>query len=188
MQPVLEILRGVADPRGRADRFGYFITMAVSAVFGQGLMIGAGPLDLSSLHPVQVSIYAVVMWLYAVPNIRRLHDLGYSGWWFWAALPVTFIWSMVAFFLVAAIISMVGGDVFSLLETGRPMYWVLFVVMMCPIFAGAVWLCGGQGTKDPNVYGPLPVRFGLSWPERENTLVPHLETASPRTTSQDAHA
>jgi uncharacterized membrane protein YhaH (DUF805 family) len=177
MQPMVDILRGVLDPRGRADRFGYFVTMTVAAVFGQGLMLSTGPLDLVTLNVVQSSIYAFVLWIYAVPNMRRLHDLGYSGWLFWAALPSTFIWSVVAFFCVAGVINVFGGDVFSALQTGRPLYWVLFAVIMSPLFAASMWLCCKKSVATSNMYGARPVQFGMSWPEREEPIMAPVQTA-----------
>lgn len=173
MQPALLILRGLADPRGRACRFGFLLTMVTAAVFGHGMMLFAGPLDLDNPSAVLIAAYALVVWVNAVPHKLRLHDLGLSGWWFWAAIPVTLIWSSLVFFAFFGVIEAFGGDVFVLLETGKPLYWVLFAVMLAPPMAGGLWLCLAKGEAEGNRYGMAPGRFGLSWPEApERAMMP----------------
>lgn len=174
----LELLRGLFDPRGRADRFGYLLTMTTGALAGHALALFAGPLEPDASGPMVWAVYLVVLWLCAVPNIRRLHDIGHSGWWFWAAIPATLIWSVVVSVATVAIISFFGGEVLGMLQSGQPAYVAMMVVVAAPVLAAGFWLCGARGMASETIYGPMPVRYGLSSPIRSATVAPEYPSTA----------
>lgn len=157
--------RAVFDPRGRSDRVGFFATACIAALFANGMTSFAGPIDLTEPSVGVAFIYGVALWMFAVPHMRRLHDLGLSGWYFWVALPLTFMWSAVASFGMIALASSLGADAFTALDTGQPLYLALVCLIFAPPLAASLWLCGKRGLDRANRYGPAPGTYGLSEPE-----------------------
>lgn len=176
--PPVDILQGLFDPRGRTDRFGYLLTMTMSAIAGQGIAQLAGPLQPETAGPLVWLAYGLALWLFAVPNIRRLHDVGHSGWWFWAAIPATLIWSVLVSVATVATISTFGGEVLDLLQNGQPVYYAMMALVSAPVLVGGFWLCGARGMETGTIYGPVPVRYGLSSPARSAPVSNELPNAA----------
>lgn len=176
----VEILRGLFDPRGRTDRFGYLLTVIIGALAGHGFALFAGPLEPTTASPPVWLGYGIAFWLFCVPNVRRLHDIGHSGWWFWAAIPATLIWSVIVSVATVAAISAFGGEVLDLLQSGQPVYYVMMALVAAPVLAAGFWLCGARGMPVETIYGPVPMRFGLSSPKR--SVSESTSLSSPATT------
>ncbi len=157
MMPAVTILKAIVDPRGRADRRGFLITMTVGGMFAQATMLFAPSEGTGS-----IAFMAVALWLCAVPCQRRLHDLSLSGWLVFAVLPLLFIWSVVASLLVGAAAFAVGGATLAALETGGPLHLALVALIAAPLLTVGAWLSLARGTAGSNVYGPAPGAFGLS--------------------------
>lgn len=157
MMPAVTILKAVIDPRGRADRRGFLITMTVGGMFAQATMLFAPSGGTGSL-----AFAAVALWLCAVPCQRRLHDLGMSGWLVFAVLPLLFIWSVVASLIVGAAAFAMGGATLAMLETGGPLHLALAAMIGLPLIVVGGWLSFARGSATANGYGPAPGAFGLS--------------------------
>lgn len=78
---------------GRATRREYAITMALFLGFIITLdaFIPEGQLDDTlSAAILSIVIICVALWIPVAAMVRRLHDIGVSGWWWWlmAAIPL----------------------------------------------------------------------------------------------------
>ena len=84
MDHYLDALKKYADFQGRATRsnFWYFVLF--------NLLIALGLLIISKFIPFLVFLYFIYALLMILPNlavtVRRLHDIGKSGWWIFIAL------------------------------------------------------------------------------------------------------
>ncbi len=157
MQPALVLLSAIVDPRGRADRFGFFLTFAIAALVAQGLLLIAA--DLGREGAV---LQVLAVWMLAVPCQRRLHDLNLSGWLVWAVLPLLFMWSVVASLIIGAVALTAGGETLAMLGDGQPLHLALVAAVALPVVIVGLWLSVKPGDARDNPYGPVPGRFGLS--------------------------
>ena len=121
--------------RGRVRRRRYWQSYVLPIAVLAGLL-GNALGRLASATPATVALLlamaAPIIWLHAVGAIRRLHDCGFSGWWYvlwWAAL----------------IADEIAG--------GVQMLWLLDALALGLIpFALGIW----PGTRGPNRFGPDP--------------------------------
>ena len=103
MNPFQEYFLGTlknryADFSGRASRseywyyilFSMLIMMPLIALIGYSLVTSTHTGELSMLSYITIGITALIWLAWLVPsiaiNIRRLHDIGRSGWWYLIAL------------------------------------------------------------------------------------------------------
>ena len=89
---------------GRATRREYAITMALSLCFIATLdsLIPEGGLgDTLPAAILGIVIVCVAFWIPIAAMVRRLHDIGMSGWWWWlmAAIPLGQIGMMLLLFI-----------------------------------------------------------------------------------------
>ena len=84
--------------------------------------------------------------------MRRLHDLNFSGWWFW-------LWSAVVIFAFSLIFR---GSLFT--------SWALSGLLLFLVVSEVLLMCI-RGTVGPNRFGPDPLATG----EPEQAPVPASE-------------
>jgi uncharacterized membrane protein YhaH (DUF805 family) len=70
----------VFSPRGRSNRVGFWISV-VGIVSLLRLVEAAQPNRGSWPHTVAIAVLILVQWISIATSIKRLHDLGRSGWW-----------------------------------------------------------------------------------------------------------
>lgn len=163
MTPALAILRALVDPRGRANRTGFMLTLTTAGVFGQGLLLYAGDLALSAW--ALTAVQGGVLWLHAVPCMRRLHDVDRSGWHVWLALPLLFMWAAVISIGAATLAVAFGANGLAMLDAGRPLYYALAAFILLPVAALVAWLALIPGRPGDSAFGlPPALPFGLSFP------------------------
>lgn len=85
-------------------------------------------------------------------TIRRLHDIGKSGWWYIGLLLIGFLWSMAVGIMVG-ISAVTGSQGFS--PVGGILFGVCLVVMLVLAVVMIVWLCKPSQPGE-NKYGQEP--------------------------------
>lgn len=100
----LKVLRQYADFEGRARRMEYWMFTLVNFIIAMVLYVPALYLMMDSENPAFLSIYMIYSLAVLVPSIavsvRRLHDIGKSGWYILVSLIplVGAIWLLVLLF------------------------------------------------------------------------------------------
>ena len=140
----------VADPRGRCNRKG-LLGVAIALLSLQALALAAWYMTASPpIHVLAGVVKIGCVWIAASAAIKRLHDLGLSGWWLPVSFMVLLIWSVIASF-------------FSLLAFGPAVLtynsfeFMIYAsaVMIWPV-AGTLWLHFAKGDEGHNRYGAPP--------------------------------
>jgi uncharacterized membrane protein YhaH (DUF805 family) len=131
------------DPRGRASRQ----DLLVAATIMLALDMGLGSLSDGWMLYV---LKAVAYWIGGVGIVKRLHDIGHSGWWFLTGAAALCMWSA----LVG--VAVVFGIGFETLQPGRPGYIVLLAALMVPAMGATLWLHLAEGEEGMNRFGPAP--------------------------------
>ena len=111
-------------PRGRAGRGEYWTHVAV--LFGLNLLLGQ----------IAPAVGFAIAAVYLVVQMRRLHDIGRSGW-----------WAVAAF--VGALAVTVPLEVLGLSD---PAIAVAAVATLVPL----IWIGVVPGDREPNRFGPPP--------------------------------
>jgi uncharacterized membrane protein YhaH (DUF805 family) len=158
MKWYLKVLQNYANFNGRARRkeywffvlFNILVGILVSLIddfFGLTLFKLHSPLGLSQMEPLDVGIlhtfYQIAI---IIPSIavfvRRLHDIGKGGQWFFYWILITFAWAIVS--------------VVILIFTNPLIYMSLFYTGLLVIAIWQlVWLCT-EGESGDNRFGPDP--------------------------------
>lgn len=83
----IDVLKRYADFKGRASRKEYWMFVLMSAVISVGVMI-IDRIILGEYTPAYIyGLYGLLVWTPSMAVlIRRLHDTGHSGWWFFIML------------------------------------------------------------------------------------------------------
>ncbi|CAB3779219.1 hypothetical protein LMG28688_00767 [Paraburkholderia caffeinitolerans] len=89
---------------GRATRREYASTMALFLIFVYALDIFTPEDGLGNTLPATILgivIVCVAFWVLIAAMVRRLHDIGVSGWWWWlmAAMPLAQIGVVLLLFV-----------------------------------------------------------------------------------------
>jgi uncharacterized membrane protein YhaH (DUF805 family) len=156
----LIMTRHLLDPRGRADRSAMFATtvglLAVQfALAGVFALFGG---DLTG-H-VFLGLNLALFWVGGSVLIKRLHDIGWSGWWI---LPAIAFWVIGLMLLVLTLSFAVGHERFqAALATYPVLHAALVGVGMLPPFGGLLWLQACPGSPTANRFGAPPDTFGFS--------------------------
>lgn len=89
---------------GRATRREYAITMALFLLFVSALDVFMPEDGLGNSLPAMILgmvIVCVTFWVPIAASVRRLHDIGMSGWWCWsmAAIPLGLVGMVLLLFV-----------------------------------------------------------------------------------------
>lgn len=146
------------DPRGRCNRRG--LLLAAALLLGLQVSTGAALLavGLGLTGRIALTLNLVFCWVGFAVVSKRLHDLGRSTWWVPTAV---LIWLAGAISVIVAIV-LIGDPEY--LTPGTPGYWLVFGLMMVPLFITAVWLHVAEGDAVENRFGPAPTALGFSMP------------------------
>jgi len=160
------------DPRGRCNRKGLakiaLVVLAVQAVLAIGVwQVG---IDLRSSGLMLLNLGFV--WLATTAVIKRLHDLGLSGWWIIGALFGFLVWSMGL-----SLVAMTAWGAEALLP-GSAHFTVCVALNIALVIAVTLWLHLAKGDAGDNAYGPVPGTEGFSGPDRAGERRP-LPAGSP---------
>jgi uncharacterized membrane protein YhaH (DUF805 family) len=134
--------RTLFDPRGRRSRAGFWAYAGLSIVAFLvcsfvGDILG---LMLPSLSMVVFLLTLLAMFVGSLINaIRRLHDLGHSGWWMALFAPVQLLLALAAF----------GGSD----SGGSPINGLQALIGLALL----IWLGGFAGQPDANRFGEPPL-------------------------------
>jgi len=138
-----EFWRTLFDPRGRRSRAGFWAYVGVSVVGYIVFILVGGILGLivPSLSVVMFGLTLLVMFVGSLINaIRRLHDLGHSGWWMALVVPVQILLALASFGE-----SHTGGSAVAGLQA------LIGLALL-------VWLGCIAGQAGPNRFGESPLR------------------------------
>jgi uncharacterized membrane protein YhaH (DUF805 family) len=158
----LTITRHLLDPRGRADRRALFATtvglLVVQFVLASVYMALGGDVT----GNLFVGLNLALLWVGGVVLVKRLHDIGWSGWWI---LPAVVFWIVGLTLLVLALAFAVGLDRFQTALTTYPLlHALLTAVGALPPFGGLLWLQACPGAPTANRFGTPPAAYGFSVP------------------------
>jgi uncharacterized membrane protein YhaH (DUF805 family) len=147
------------DPRGRVTRQDLLVAaiIMVLADLAAGSLAGDGHIGLVCK--------SVVLWMGCAAVIKRLHDVGRSGWWVLGGMAAICIWT--------AVIGL--GAMFTLrldtLDAGSTGYIILFSVLMLPALGITLWLHLAEGDAFMNRFGPVPAGLAAA-PEGSSVSAP----------------
>jgi uncharacterized membrane protein YhaH (DUF805 family) len=120
-------------PNGRTSR-GVFSAALLPLVFVLWWYAGSGPTMYYAPWGVLVLLYPAV-----VLHVRRLHDMGHSGWWL----------------LAPAVLTVVAMGIWAQRISFGPQLDVALPLAALVVFIGfALWGCIGRGQADSNTFGP----------------------------------
>jgi len=155
----------VLDPRGRIGRRD--LLLAASAVLGIELLLIA-----PSNEMIALLAKSFALWIGSAAIIKRLHDMGRSGWWLPASIGGLCMWTAL---LALGLMLLAGSDAFI---PGKAGYVALSGLIMLPVIGLSLWLHLTEGDTASNRFGP-PVP---AWPQRQEV------SPSPVATDEPAHA
>jgi uncharacterized membrane protein YhaH (DUF805 family) len=128
------------DPRGRVSRQDLLAAATVMLALDIGL---AGAMDGSAVYAVKGLAY----WIGCVGVIKRLHDVGKTGWWLLWGAGLMCIWSAILGFGIV----LTGG--FETLQPASVGYIALLASLMIPALGMTLWLHLAPGEPARNRYG-----------------------------------
>ena len=136
--------------------------IAVEAVAAGLVLAGGVAMDNVALLALKIAC----VWLATTVVIKRLHDVGMSGWrMLWAFLSVL-AWAVV---LAAALLIGLGD---AAMDTGAIGYNLTLAGTVLPIFLATLWLHFKRGERGANRYGPEPAGWGFSHPAEAGFSTP----------------
>jgi len=161
----------IADPRGRCNRKALLgVAIALLAIQAAAILIHTYT-DNAVLHFAASTVEIACLWIATSAAIKRLHDLGLSGWWVPGSVLALFVWMLLASFVSYLTL----GE--SVAVIGSPEFMVYAAAVMVWPLAATVWMHFAKGTDGPNKYGPEPDDTGLSAPVGNATIA--YPTAQP---------
>lgn len=159
----------MVDPRGRADRKGLLIAasvllvLQVAAVVVQTYATGVPFAAILVLH-------VAILWSAVVCAVKRLHDIGLSGWRVFGGFLALFAWSFV---LAGGLIIGMGLDP----APGSAAFNATYIGTMLPAFAMLLWLHFAKGMVGENRFGPVTDASGFAWPVDNSKRIRQQATA-----------
>jgi uncharacterized membrane protein YhaH (DUF805 family) len=139
-------LRLLVDPRGRIGRFGLLVSASLMLAV-EAMLIIMTPDLASGLPPYLWPLKALELWVGAAALIKRLHDVGRSGWWVLGGMAGICIWSAV---VALVFVFVIGAEAFQPGSTG---YAMLLGILMLPALGATLWLHLAPGDPFTNQYG-----------------------------------
>ncbi|OOH87194.1 hypothetical protein BMT54_10350 [Pasteurellaceae bacterium 15-036681] len=153
------VLKKSFDFKGRARRreYGWFnlIYFIISFIlsFFAGASASLGLLELATGLELVDNLFGLVTFFAMISvTTRRLHDLGYSGW--WQLLPIVVIIGTVITAGISAMGMQSMPDDFSFLVSGG--IGIIFIAEIIAIFGFYLWLFFKDGQRFSNKYGVDP--------------------------------
>jgi len=142
--------------RGRCNRTG-FVAIGAGAIAAQ-LALG---LVLLSLGIAPDSLVGILLnlpffWLAFAAIVRRLHDVGHSGWWVVGAIVFSIGWSIAVGFGAANML-----DPHHLFPP-EPQFFLLVAVVLLPPLAMITWVHAAPSEPRTNRHGAQPLGVGLA--------------------------
>jgi uncharacterized membrane protein YhaH (DUF805 family) len=131
------------DPRGRASR--QDLLVAAGAMLAVDLLLAAA-VDGVPLYALKALAY----WVGCVGVVKRLHDVGRSGWWLAGGAAALCMW--------AAVLGLGLGVIVGLeqLQPGNLAYIVMLALLLLPALGMTLWLHLAEGEKGMNRFGAEP--------------------------------
>ncbi len=137
----------LVDPRGRIGRFGLLVSATLMLAV-EALLLILTPEQADGLPVYLWPLKAFELWVGLAAMIKRLHDVGRSGWWVLGGMAGICIWSAV---VAVVFVFVLGGQAF---QPGSAGYVMLLGILMLPALGLAFWLHLAPGDPFPNHYGP----------------------------------
>jgi uncharacterized membrane protein YhaH (DUF805 family) len=137
------LLALLLDPRGRISRQ----DMLVAATIMLAVDVGMSAVATGYFGYVAK---ALAYWIGGVAIVKRLHDVGRSGWWMAAGMAAFCMWSAA---LGVAIALTIG---FESLQPGGIGYVSLLAALIIPALAVTLWLHFAAGEPGMNRFGAAP--------------------------------
>jgi uncharacterized membrane protein YhaH (DUF805 family) len=155
----MDIVNVLFKPSGRINRQPYWIATLIVV----GISIVSGIID-EFAKPVALLLSLLTWWIYIVLYIKRLHDIGRSGWWqlvMWLGSLVLIIVGAVMLFPAFMSLAEGGGAgdptevMRALTSSGGAIALLLVGVLLGFVFH--IWLGCVPGQKGANKYGLDPL-------------------------------
>ena len=157
--------RQLIDPRGRCNRQG-FLALAIALLALQtlgGLILGLAGERLDG--SLALTLNAPLFWIGAMATLKRLHDMGRSGWWVLASATTWCIYAIGLSFTFAVTFGPQS------IAQGTFGFWILFAMIVLPAFGALLFLHAAPGEDRTNRYGDAPGDLGFtSAPKRETGM------------------
>lgn len=140
--------------RGRQCRapyaVGLFSLTCLVAALGKSLPKAQSPAQIATLKTMTVLLFLAAGYSLFALTIKRLHDLGRSGWWspLYATIPAIMI--QVPILAPALIAAPEAG------ASGGTLRWVLAYALPAIAAALIIELLARPGEPGPNAFGPVP--------------------------------
>ena len=162
-EAVKQVLRKYADFNGRATRAEYWWWVLATFIFGMAL----GTIDAFIVSiidqewassPLTTIFHLAILLPNLAVSVRRLHDIGKSGWWIlvWFVLAVIGWIPVVVGLVISLLRGMLEGrvqaDSIVPLIVGGAITLLLALALLLWII---LWMAR-QGESGPNRYGPAP--------------------------------
>ena len=160
---------------GRSHRQEYWMFMLLNIIFVIVVRIlddvlGTNYNDSQAMNGGYIStLYSLVLFLPGLSiTVRRLHDIGKSGWlYFWFSFAVIVASIVFVVYILATLMSSGAGDLdslrsgdfdtSSLLAGNFILYTMLYVIFMMAISVWFIVLLAKLGNPGDNKYGPDPL-------------------------------
>ncbi|MBU2583593.1 MAG: DUF805 domain-containing protein [Alphaproteobacteria bacterium] len=154
----------IADPRGRCNRKA-LLTIAVALLATQSVtcLIHA-TIENMAAQIAATAVELACIWVATSAAIKRLHDMGQSGWW----VPGFFLALLVWTLLVSFGSFLAFGD--AVTSIGSTEFMIHTAIVTALPFAVTIWLHFASGDKGPNRYGPEPDETGISAPVQKTNM------------------
>jgi uncharacterized membrane protein YhaH (DUF805 family) len=143
VSPVRDVARLLFDPRGRMSRQDLLVAATVMILIDVAMAGFASGYALYALK-------AVAYWIGGVGIIKRLHDIGRSGWWFLGGAAGMCIWAALLGIAIGFVVGLDG------LQPGTPTYIGLLAALMLPAMGVTLWLHLAAGETGMNRFGAEP--------------------------------
>jgi uncharacterized membrane protein YhaH (DUF805 family) len=133
------------DPRGRMGRTDLLVS-ATAVLAIEGALALLGPAEAVGSWPV-LAAKACSLWIGVAALIKRLHDVGRSGWWALAAAAALCIWTAV---LAFGLVIVLGADAFVPGSFGQT---AMLALLLLPALGFTLWLHLAPGDPSTNRFG-----------------------------------
>ena len=151
----LKVMRNYAVFRGRARRREYWFFALCNGIGGYS-MVGISALSGLYIYKTMGVFDTVWLWAHILPGIavtvRRLHDTGRSGWWFFRFVLFHFLAMVLAVVIAIAILEATSAGP----ETGIFLGFGIFFLIAIAFQIWLLLLLTDDSHPGENKYGPNP--------------------------------